>query len=213
MSWLGGARERSRRDEAKLRRRELLRAVTFGALAGATGIGAFHGSARATMMVEVPFDRLVRESDAIVHGRVIRNGSRLEIDANGAQPHTSTVLEVFEPLKGSVGARLFVDEIGGTVQGRSMWIDGTPRYRQGEECVVFLRALPDGTFRTHAMAQGHFEVRPGVPGVAPRVVRDTSAIGFASWAHEVMEIQPGAVASMPLDAFLAYVREVVGGGR
>ena len=89
-----------------------------------------------------------------------------------------------------------------------MWIDGTPRYRRGEECVVFLRALPDGSHRTYAMAQGHFEVRPGVPGVAPAVVRDTSAIGMASWARGPMVIQPGSVASMPLVAFLEYVRDL-----
>ncbi|MBX7190624.1 MAG: hypothetical protein K1X94_01115 [Sandaracinaceae bacterium] len=196
------------------RRAFTLASVALGAFGLATlGLGDV---AHATVMVEVPFDRLARESDAIVHGRVLRTGSRLVLDAGSARPHTLTEIEVFEPIKGAVGDRLVVDEIGGTVQDRGMWIEGTPRFRRGEECVLFLRALPDGHFRTYAMAQGHFEVRPGVPGVAPTVVRDTSAVGFASWAQGTMQIQPGTIASMPLDAFLDYVRdlaETTGGAR
>ena len=214
MSWLAGARKpRTNKDGARASRREVLGAMALGGVVLAVGASALGASvARATVMVEVPFARLAAESDVIVHGRVLRTGSRLVIDPAGTQPHTLTELDVYEPIKGDVGDRIVIDEIGGTVQDRGMWIEGTPRYRQGEECVLFLRALPDGTYRTYAMAQGHFEVRPGVPGVAPSVVRDTSAIGFASWAHDVMEIQPGAVASMPLDAFLTYVRDLAASG-
>jgi hypothetical protein len=210
MSWLTGARDaHETKVGARTSRRWVLAVLALGGVAlAANTLGT--SVARATVMVEVPFERLAAESDAIVHGRVVRTGSRLVIDEAGTQPHTLTQLDVYEPIKGDVAARIVIDEIGGTVQDRGMWIDGTPRYRQGEECVVFLRALPDGSYRTYAMAQGHFEIRPGVPGVAPSVVRDTSAVGLVSWAHDVMEIQPGTVASMPLDAFLTYVRELAG---
>jgi hypothetical protein len=218
MSWLAGARKaHATKDAARPSRRDVLGAMALGGatlVLGASALGA--NVARATVMVEVPFERLAAESDAIVHGRVLRTGSRLVVDETGATPHTLTELDVYEPIKGSVGARIVIDEIGGVMQDRGMWIDGTPRYHRGEECVVFLRALPDGSYRTYAMAQGHFEVRPGVPGVAPSVVRDTSVVGLVSWAHVVMESQPGVVASMPLDAFLDHVRDLAaatGGAR
>lgn len=178
---------------------------------------ALAGVARATVMVEIPFERLVAESDAIVHGRVLRTGSRLEADAGGYfVPHTITEIEVLESLKGAADARVVIDEIGGTYQQGGMWIEGTPRYHRGEEAVVFLRALPGGAHRTFGMAQGHFEVRHGVPGVEPVVVRDTSAIGMASWARGPMELQPGVVRTMPLAAFLDYVHDLAvatGGAR
>jgi len=213
-SWLAEARRARAGNETQRRpsRRAWMSAVAVGGLAIVTGTTT---GARATVMVEVPFDRMARESDVIVHGRVLRTGSRLVIDAHGSVPHTLTELEVFEPIKGSVGARLVIDEIGGEVQERGAWIAGTPRYRRNEECIVFLRALPEGNYRTYAMAQGHFEVRPGVTGVAPSVVRDTSAVGLASWVRDAMTIQPGRIASMPLAAFLDYVRDVAeatGGG-
>lgn len=181
----------------------------------ALGIVTAAATAHATVMVEIPFERLVGESDAIVHGRVLRTGSRLvanEGEGGYFTPHTLTEIEVYEPLRGSVGERVVIDEIGGTYQGGGMWIEGTPRYRRGEELVVFLRALPDGHFRTHGMAQGHFEVRPGLAGVEPVVLRDTSAIGMASWSHGPMELQPGTVATMPLVAFLDYVRDLAAAG-
>ncbi len=214
-SWLAKVLEKSAVSDKTWRvsRRGWMSAAAVGGLALVTGTAT---NARATVMVEVAFDRLARESDVIVHGRVLRTGSRLVMDANGAMPHTLTELDVFEPIKGDVGARLVIDEIGGEVQGRGTWIAGTPRYRGGEECIVFLRALPDGSYRTYAMAQGHFEVRPGVPGVAAVVVRDTSAVGLVSWVRDAMTIQPGRVASMPLAAFLDYARDLAaatGGAR
>lgn len=208
-SWLAKGEAR-----ARLSRRGWLTGIAAGGVLVATG--AVHGVARATVMVEVPFDRLAQEADVIVHGRVLRTGSRLVVDANGSMPHTLTELEIYEPIKGDVGARLFIDEIGGTVQDRGTWIEGTPRYRRGEECIVFLRALPDGHYRTYAMAQGHFEVRPAVPGATPMVIRDTSAMGLVTWVRDTMQLQPGRVASMPLAGFLDYVRdlaEATGGAR
>lgn len=166
-------------------------------------------SVRATVMVEVPMERLVADADAIVFARVARSDTRLVIDEHGAAPHTFATLEVIEALRGVVPERVRVDEIGGEIQGRGSWIAGTPRYTVGEECVVFLRALPDGTFRTYAMAQGHFIVRPGAPGVASRVIRDTSAVGLVTWSRDAMQLAEGGVVSMPLDAFLAYVRQLV----
>ncbi|MBN8610783.1 MAG: hypothetical protein J0L92_09380 [Deltaproteobacteria bacterium] len=214
-SWLAEARRGRADNETRWRpsRRAWMSLVAVGGLAIVTGTAT---NARATVMVEVPFDRLAREADVIVHGRVLRTGSRLVMDGSGAMPHTLTELDVFEPIKGEPGARIVIDELGGEVQGHGTWIEGTPRFRRGEECIVFLRALPDGSFRTYAMAQGHFEVRPGVTGVAPTVVRDTSAMGLVSWVRDTMTIQPGRVASMPLAAFLDYVRdlaEATGGAR
>jgi len=198
-----------RRPRAPHGNHEQRRALAGAGLAALLATLTWLGVARATVMVEVPLDRLAAEADVIVHGRVLRTGGRLVGDADGVfTPHTLTEIEVFESFKGPQISRVLVDELGGEVQGHGMWIDGTPRYRRGEECVVFLRALPDGHYRTYAMAQGHFEVRPGVPGVAPVVVRDTSAIGMASWASGPMTIQPGTVASMPLTAFLDYVRDL-----
>jgi hypothetical protein len=146
----------------------------------------------------------------IVHARVLRTGSRMVNEGGVFEPHTASSLEVITTLRGQANGPVVIDEIGGTGPQTSTWIAGTPRYRANEEVVVFLRRLPSGAYRTHGMAQGHFEVRHGVPGVEAVVVRDTQTIGMASWQNGQMSIAPGSVVTMPLGAFIAYVQQLSG---
>lgn len=168
----------------------------------------FAAHASATVMVEIPFERLTSEADLIVHARVLRTGSRMTQEAGHFEPHTVSTLEVLDTLRGAASGEVLIDEIGGTGQRGTTWIAGTPRYRVNEEVVVFLRRLPTGAYRTHGMAQGHFEVLPGVPGTASRVARDTQTIGMATWHNGQMSVTSGSVATMRLDDFLAYVRQL-----
>lgn len=165
-------------------------------------------AARATVMVEVSMERLVAESDLVVHGRVTATGTRLAPNEAGRlEPHTITIVRVIEVLAGVPrGSELVIDELGGEIQGHGMRIAGTPEYRPGEEVVLFLRALPNGEYRTYAMAQGAFEVLPAVGAAEPVVVRDTRAIAMASWVGGAMTLDHGQRAEMPLSAFLGYVR-------
>ena len=75
-----------------------------------------------------------------------------------------------------------------------MRIDGTPRYRVGEDLVVFLRRDPEAPefFRTYGMAQGKFNVVPGTPGVPSTVHRELSDMTFARWqdGNMVLEAHP-----------------------
>lgn len=185
------------------------RRAMFAALC-TLGMLLFATNASATVMVEIPFERLTREADLIVHARVLRTGSRMVQEAGHFEPHTVSTLEVLEALRGTATGEVLIDEIGGTSQRGTTWIAGTPRYRVNEEVVVFLRRLPNGAYRTHGMAQGHFEVLPGVPGTAAMVARDTQTIGMASWQNGQMSVTSGSVVTMRLDAFLAYVRQLSG---
>jgi hypothetical protein len=177
--------------------------------------------AYATVMTEIPMEDLVLRADAIVHGSVLRVGARLESFDDRLEPHTVAELRVDEWLRGEPtdaqsGERIAIDELGGTVDGRGSWIDGTPRYEAGQEVIVFLRRLPNGAFRTVGMEQGRFEVEHVVEGsgaaVTTRtlVARDTRGLGFASWREGVMQVRDGArEPSVPFDTFVAFVRGVL----
>ena len=192
--------------------RGFVRALT---LAAAIALGSASATAHATVMIEVPMERLVVEADLVVHGRVITTGARLVPNAEGhLEPHSIAIVGVSEVLAGAPrGRELVIDEIGGEVQGRAMRIAGTPSYRAGEEVVLFLRALPSGEYRTYAMAQGAFEVLPAIGAAQPIVVRDTRAVSMARWASGAMQIDHGQRAEMPLAAFLDYVRALVSASR
>lgn len=174
----------------------------------ALAVALLSSVASATVMVEIPIERLTRESDLIVHGRVTRTGTRMVQEGAVFEPHTASRLEVWATLRGPAQVDVVIDEIGGVDAQGSNWIVGTPRYRVNEEVVVFLRRLPSGAYRTHGMAQGHFEVLQGVPGVDAVVVRDMQTLGMASWHQGQMSVLPGGVATMRLEAFVGYIRQL-----
>ncbi|AKF06836.1 hypothetical protein DB32_003985 [Sandaracinus amylolyticus] len=181
--------------------------IALAALSIVVAATLFQPRARATVMVEVPLEAMVRDADVIVVGVVEDVGARLVmLPDGGAEPHTITTLRVREWVKGSGGELVRIDEIGGVTSQVAMRIAGTPEYARGEEVVVFLRRTPEGALRTFAMVQGRFGIRRGVPGADDVVVRDTTSIGFASWASGPMAIEHGGVRAMRLADFLAFVR-------
>ncbi len=191
-----------------LARRSALALLTLAFL-GLTALPA-----HATVMVEIPLEQLIGDSDAIVHATVLRTGTQLETFEGHLEPHTIAELRVSDWLKGAGGERLSIDEIGGTVNGSGSWIDGTPRYQDGEEVIVFLRRLPNGAYRTVGMEQGRFDVVHAVStashSVSTLVERDTSTLAFASWVNGAMEIREGARSpSLEYDTFVGFVRSVL----
>jgi hypothetical protein len=189
---------------------------TWQTLLGVVASLAVASTASATVMVEVPLDELIRNADAIVHGRVTNTGVRMAIEDGQMEPHTVTTIAVHEWLAGEGGETVRIRELGGEWQGGGVHYEGTPRYRVGEEVVVFLERRPEAPhdLRTLAMVQGKFVVRPGVPGVPASVSRDLSGIAFARWVdgHQTVSA-PGRQPAMALETFLAHVRQVRGGAR
>jgi len=187
------------------------RSLVFATIAlAASAAIALAPTAHATVMVEIPLEDLVRDADGIVLGTVERVGVRLQMDpgGQGMDPHTITTIRVSEWLKGSGSELVTIDELGGVMGDMGLRIDGTPEYRAGERVVVFLHRV-DGRLRALQMAQGAFEVIPGVPGTPSIVQRDLAAIGLARWTEGQMSVEHGGRSAMRLDDFLAFVRATI----
>lgn len=203
MTWLNGS-GRARRRTSWL---ALLAAVCLTWAAWAP-------PARATVMVEVSLEDMIRDSVAIVRGRVIHSGTQMLMREHGLDPATVTTLQVGEWLKGQGGPTITLRELGGLIgpggQGGGMRIDGTPTYSLGEEVLVFLAPDPDDAtyFRTYAMAQGKFVVLRGVGGAPDVVARDTATVAFARWTRGRMTLHHGNREVLPLDTFVELVRGV-----
>ena len=167
--------------------------------------------ARATVLVEVPLDDMIFDSDGIVIGDVVHVGVQMLVREDGQlEPWTVTTLRVDRWLKNgqATADQVRIWERGGVWQGGGMRIDGTPEYRVGERVLVFLREDPYGRARTYGMVQGRFVVRAGVPGVATTVERDVSAVGFAQWSSAGMTVTHLPATSMTLDAMIARIERV-----
>lgn len=181
---------------------------TVAAALAFAAVFAWPPPAGATVMVEVPLDRLVAEADAIVLGRVDRIDVEMVPYQGGLDPHTLASVRVDRWLKGAGARAITVRELGGVHGNGGMWIDGTPRYRAGEEVVLFLVRHPErpGDYRTYGMAQGKLVVRRGVPGTPDVAHRDLEGIAFARWTDGAMHLMHAdGEPAMQLGELLAFV--------
>ena len=121
------------------------------------------------------FDDLVDRAARIIHGTVreVRSGR----DADGI-PASWITFDVAECLKGQAGRSLTIKQIGvqePLADGTLLRLPGIPRYRAGDEIVVFLHE-PSGRGFTSpvGLGQGLYRAEPAAAG---RAVRSALATG------------------------------------
>jgi hypothetical protein len=171
--------------------------------------------ARATVMIEVPVEELVREAHAIVHGTVTRTGTRMIARGDSLDPYTLVWIRVRRWLKGRGGRTVLVREMGGVGAVAAAAVQGGPEYEVGEEVVVFLERH-GAVMRTASMAQGKFQVVRGAPGAPVMVRRDLQGMGFARFRRGGMVVAPATGPdTMRLDELLEVIERsaAFGGNR
>ena len=127
------------------------------------------GVAQATVHLPVEFGEMVRDSQLVVHGRVIDVRSQQTADRRSIE--TVVTMSVTEALKGRPGGDVTFRMPGGEVGRYRRVIVGVPRFAPGDEVVVFLRggapALPtvfgldQGLFRVSARSRRPCDRSPG----------------------------------------------------
>ena len=83
-------------------------------------------AAQATLVPALSLERLVDQSEIIVHGRV--SSSWAAWDSGHKYIWTHYRIEVLDPLLGNLGANVVVSEPGGSLDGLTMRISGAPDY-------------------------------------------------------------------------------------
>ncbi len=176
-----------------------MRALSASAVVIALTV-ALAAQVRATVMVEVPLEELAREAHAIVRGVVTHTGTRMAIRGDSLDPHTLVTIRVHEWLKGRGGRTVRLRELGGVGRFTALAIGGAPRYRAGEEVVVFIERLPGGALRTLALSQGRFAVRRNLRDGRAVVTRDLSGLGFARFDRKGVTVHDaGRTPALALD--------------
>jgi len=95
------------------------------------------------------------ESTAVVVATI--GSARVEVHPKWQRPITLTTIHVAEVLLGSAPKKLTIEQFGGTIAGKTLYIAGDARFEQGERCVLFLRQL-DGNWFLTAMQQSKYEI-------------------------------------------------------
>jgi hypothetical protein len=168
-------------------------------------------AARATQVYYVPLEAMAKESDVIVHARVIEQ--QVVWDHAIGRILTLTSLDVLDPLKGAKrGEKLTIYQVGGTLDGVTTYVPGALKFAAGEEMVFFAMRMKDSTIVSYGMGLGKYGVytKEGVTYAGP-------AYGDVAWVQRGTKgWEPAAAPAYteePLDKFKARVRAALGAVR
>jgi hypothetical protein len=169
--------------------------VVLALTAGAPSLGAL-------TVAPATFEELVRESVAVVHGRVRDVRGQWTADRRSIQ--STVTLEVIDAFKGSeVEAASFVVP-GGEAGGRLLVIPGAPTFRPGDEVVVFLGGRAPALPQPVGLSLGVYRVVADARSAAKLVVPSPVSAGPAGPVRRGSLSRPVKA----LEAFGADVRAV-----
>ena len=132
-------------------------------LLAAVGIPGFSPWAEAATVKQLGLEQMVRGAHRIVLGRCVSqktywNKARTRI-------FTATRFAVEEDLKGGSPEVATVVTVGGTLDGLTQVVSGTPRFRVNQEVLLFLEAGKSGAWVLLGLSQGMFRIEPDARGV------------------------------------------------
>lgn len=172
-------------------------------------------SLRATTIEKMSLDRMTQTAPIIVHARCVANSTAWD----AGDIWTFTAFDVLETWKaasgGPIPSRITVRLLGGTVGPLTSHVSGVPRFRPGEEVVLFLQPTFRGDFSVLSWQQGTFRIRrnqlSGTETVT--VTQDTAA--FATFDLRTRRFEATGIRNLSLASFRQRIAAAVasGGGR
>jgi hypothetical protein len=120
---------------------------------------------RATTVVPPTFDQLVTNAELIFEGTVI--DARSQWAGEGAERHivTHVTFTIDDAIKGAPGKNYTIQMLGGTIDGETIEVADTPRFKVGDRDILFVEhngtqfvplvGIMHGRFHVQTDAAGH----------------------------------------------------------
>ena len=153
--------------------------------------------ASATTLARLTLEQLAGASDAVARVRCAGAESRWE---NGSI-WTVTTFAVDETMKGPLPPIVTVSLPGGRVGHLSAAVDGTPKFRPGEEAILFLERSRAGGFTVAGWVQGTFRITRDPQSGVEIVTQDSAA--FAAFDPATRAFRAEGIRRMPIEEFRA----------
>lgn len=163
------------------------------------------GRAAATVVLPADLDTLVRVASLVVYGRVVSIEPRL-VDGRRRIERVLT-LEVAECYKGGAMEAVELRVPGGQFGSLRTVTIGAPRFRVGEEVVLFLGGDDRRGRYPIGLWQGVFRVRRDPALSSGRLVSPAPVLRNGEATYRVLR-GDGARSAMRLDDFAAAVRQL-----
>ena len=178
-----------------------------GAIAAALIVAGLSGGPRAASVIAPTFDAMVARAQVVFVGETLDVRSRWESTPSGRAIVSVVTFKVIRTLKGELGGQTQLEFLGGTVGDYRMEIPGMPRFRVGDEDVLFVdergqpvspvvgfmhgrfRVLEDPVTRRRSVARHNFEplasVRDIGAATAPARVSSARALTLEAFEGEI----------------------------
>lgn len=123
---------------------------------------------RATTVIPPTFDQLVSQAEVIFQGTV--TGLRPQWMGEGAERHivTFVTFSIDDPIKGALSGSYTIRMFGGTLDGQTIEVTDTPRFKIGDRDILFVEhngtqfiplvGIMHGRFRIQKEAEGRESV-------------------------------------------------------
>lgn len=138
-------------------------------------VGLALATVRATTVVPPTFDQLVTEAEFIFDGTVTE--ARSQWTGEGAERHivTHVTFKIEEAIKGAPGQSYTIQILGGTVDGETMEVSDTPRFKVGDRDILFVEHNGNQFVPLVGIMHGRFHVQTDASG-RDVVAKDNGAL-------------------------------------
>lgn len=167
----------------------------------------------ATTLKKMSLNQMMQVSPIIVRARCVSNSEAWD----AGEIWTFTTFDVLEtwksPSQAQVPQQVTIRLLGGTVGALTSHVSGVPRFRPGEEVVLFLQPAPNGDLSIVSWEQGTFRVHRDPRSGTPTITQDTAA--FAVFNPRTRRFEANGLSNVPLSSFRQAVEAAVvqGGGK
>jgi hypothetical protein len=132
-------------------------------------------SIRATTVIPPTFDQLVSEAELIFEGTV--TDARSQWSGDGTERHivTYVTFNIEDAIKGAPGKNYTIRILGGTVDGETMEVTDTPRFKTGDRDILFVEHNGSQFVPLVGIMHGRFHVQTDARG-REIVAKDNGAL-------------------------------------
>ncbi|MGH9682352.1 MAG: hypothetical protein ACRD4S_01910 [Candidatus Acidiferrales bacterium] len=163
----------------------------------------------ATSLMQLSIAEMTKASPVIVRAKCIANATAWD----GGEIWTFTSFAVEEAWKGSPPEQISVRLLGGRIGELTSTVSEVPRFRAGEDVVLFLEPASGGDYSVVSWMQGTFRIRRDPRTGEERIMQDTAVL--ATFNPATRQFETGGERNVPLDDFRLRVNAMIrrGSGR
>ena len=152
-----------------------------------------------TTLAHMSIAKLTHASSLILRAHCVENSTAWD----AGEIWTFTTYEPTEVWKGSAQSRVRVRLLGGRLGNLTSNVSGVPRFRAGEDVVLFLAPTPRGDFSVVSWVQGTFRIHHDQRTGEDTVTQDSAS--FDTFDPSTRQFTTSGIHDLPLKDFRSQV--------